>query len=49
MRSLAIVGIILDVCVCSCVARGVILNMVFKDEVALKGDHPDNAAHENPA
>ena len=26
-----------------------ILNMEFKDDVALKGDDPDNAAHENSA
>jgi len=26
-----------------------ILNMEFRDDIALKGDNPDNAARENPA
>jgi hypothetical protein len=32
-----------------CLASILILNMEFKDDVPLKGDHLDNAAHENSA
>jgi hypothetical protein len=32
-----------------CLASILILNMQFRDDVALKGDNPDNAARENSA
>lgn len=33
----------------ACLWKKMLTIMVIKDDVALKGDHPDNAAHENSA